>query len=64
MAPPGYHAVKRHLKVSETGIKYYVKAHLRKNRGVNYVLLPENILYLYWHGEHDNTRLGEGLWIC
>jgi len=59
MAPPGYHVVKRHLKVSETGIKYYVKAHLRKNRGVKYVLLPENILYLYWHGEHDNTRLGK-----
>lgn len=59
MAPPGYHVVKSHLKVSETGIKYYVKAHLRKNRGVKYVLLPENILYLYWHGEHDNTRLGK-----
>ena len=26
---------------------------------MNYVLLPENILYLYWHGEHDNTRLGK-----
>lgn len=31
MAPPSYHVVKKHLKVSETGIKYYVKAHLRKN---------------------------------
>jgi hypothetical protein len=32
MAPPGYHVVKKHLKVSVTGIKYYVKAHLRKNK--------------------------------
>jgi hypothetical protein len=61
MAPPGHHVVKKHLKVSVTGVKYYVKAHLRKNRGSKYILLPENILYLYWHGEHDSERLGRVL---
>jgi hypothetical protein len=58
MAPPGYHVVKRHAKVSENGIKYYVKAHTRKNRGKKVFLLPENLLYLYWHGDHDYPSLG------
>ncbi|HXH76003.1 MAG TPA: transglycosylase SLT domain-containing protein [Bacteriovoracaceae bacterium] len=58
MAPPGSHVVKRHLKVSSNGIKYYVKAHIRKNRGKKIVLLPENLLYLYWHGDHDYPALG------
>jgi hypothetical protein len=58
MAPPGFHVVKRHAKISENGIKYFVKAHLRKNRGKLAILLPENILYLYWHGDQDYPRLG------
>ena len=58
MAPPGFHVVKRHAKISENGIKYFVKAHLRKNRGKQAILLPENILYLYWHGDQDYPRLG------
>ncbi|MFZ4712168.1 MAG: lytic transglycosylase domain-containing protein [Bacteriovoracaceae bacterium] len=58
MAPPGSHIVKRHVKVTSEGIKYYVKAHLRKNRGKKVVLLPENILYLYWHGDQDCPRIG------
>ena len=51
MATPGSHVVKRHGKVSQNGIKYYVKAHTRKNRGKKAILLPENLLYLYWHGD-------------
>jgi hypothetical protein len=58
MAPPGSHIVKRHAKVTPEGIKYYVKAHIRKNRGEKIVLLPENILYLYWHGDQDFPRIG------
>lgn len=58
MAPPGSHVVKRHAKISENGIKYFVKAHIRKNRGKKSTLLPENLLYLYWHGEHDYSPLG------
>lgn len=51
MAPPGSHVVKKHARITEEGVKYYVKAHHRKNRGKKIVLLPENILYLYWHGD-------------
>ena len=47
MAPPGFHIVKRCAKVSKDGIKFFVRAHMRKNRGQKIVLLPENILYLY-----------------
>ena len=58
MAPPGYHTVERCAKVSKDGIKFFVKAHIRKNRGQKIVLLPENILYLYWHGDRDFPNLG------
>lgn len=58
MAPPGSHVVKRHAKISANGIKYYVKAHIRKNSGKKVVLLPENLLYLYWHGDHEYPSLG------
>jgi len=47
MAPPGFHVVKRHIIISENGIKYFVKAHLRKNRGKQAILLPENILIIF-----------------
>ena len=36
-----------------------MKAHLKKNKGTKYILLPKNILYLYWHDEYNNTRLGK-----
>lgn len=58
MAPPGSHVVKRQARISKNGIKYYVKAHVRKNRGKKIVLLPENLLYLFRHGDHDFPRLG------
>jgi hypothetical protein len=58
MAPPGSHVVKRHIKVSHKGVKYYVKAHIRKNRGKNEKLLPENLLYLYWYGDQDYPPIG------
>lgn len=59
MAPPGSHVVSRQAKISKNGIKYFVKAHIRKNRGKKIVLLPENILYLFWHAELDYPRLGK-----
>lgn len=52
MAPPGSHIVKRHARIAKDRITYFVKAHIRKNRGKKIVLLPENILYLYWQGAH------------
>jgi hypothetical protein len=59
MAPPAFHFVRKHAKITQNGVKYYVKAHLRKNRGNAAVLLPENILYLYWHGDLDFPKLGQ-----
>ncbi len=59
MAPPGHHVVERQAKISKNGIRYFVKAHRRKNRGKKIVLLPENILYLYWHGDHEYSHLGK-----
>lgn len=58
MAPPGFHVIKRHAKISKYGIKYFVKAHIRKNRGDKIVLLPENILFLFWHSDLDYPSLG------
>jgi hypothetical protein len=58
MAPPGSHIVKRHARITKDGITYFVKAHIRKNRGKKIVLLPENILYLYWHGDQEYPRIG------
>lgn len=58
MAPPGSHVVKRHARITKDGVTYFVKAHIRKNRDKKIVLLPENILYLYWHGDQDCPRIG------
>jgi hypothetical protein len=58
MAPPGFHVVKKHARITSEGIKFYVKAHLRKNRGKEAILLPENILYLFWHGDHNYPKIG------
>jgi hypothetical protein len=58
MAPPGPHVVKRHAKISSSEVKYYVKTHIRKNRGKKVILLPENLLYLFWNGDHDYPSLG------
>lgn len=59
MAPPGSHVVARQARFSKNGIKYFVKAHIRKNRGKKVVLLPENLLYLHWHGDHEYPALGK-----
>ena len=58
MAPPGSHVVSQQARISKNGIKYFVKAHIRKNRGKKIVLLPENLLYLFWHGDQDYPPLG------
>ena len=59
MAPPGSHVVKKQARISKNGVKYFVKAHIRKNRGKKVVLLPENLLYLYWHGDREYPNLGK-----
>lgn len=59
MALLGSHVVKKQARISKNGIKYFVKAHIRKNRGKKVVLLPENLLYLYWHGDREYQNLGK-----
>ena len=59
MAPPGSHVVKRHARITRLGITIYVKAHIRKNHGKKIILLPENILYLYWFSEPSFIRIGQ-----
>jgi hypothetical protein len=58
MTAPGYHVVKTHVRISSLGIKYTVKAHVRKNRRQIIKLLPENLLYLFWISDHDYPPLG------
>lgn len=58
MAPPGSHVVARQVRISPNGIKYFVKAHIRKNRGKKIVLLPENLLYLFWYGDQNYPPVG------
>lgn len=58
MAPPGHHIVERQIRISKNGLQYTIKAHRRKNRGKKIVLLPENILYLYWHGNTQFEKIG------
>ena len=58
MAPPGYHVVTRQARISRNGVRYFVKAHPRKNRGKKIVLLPENLLYLFWHGDLEYPTIG------
>ncbi len=53
MAPSGHHVVEKQARISKSGIKYFVKAHIRKNRGNKIVSLPENILYLFWHSDQE-----------
>ena len=57
MAPPGHHVVSRQARISKTGIKYYVKVHVRKNRGKKIVLLPENIPPGFWKLDPELVEL-------
>lgn len=59
MAPPGSHVVKGHMRISENGVKHFVKVHTRKNRGKKATLLPENLLFLFWHGDRDFSPIGQ-----
>ena len=58
MAPHGSHVVARQARISKNGIRYFVKAHVRRNRGKKIVLLPENRLYLFWHGDREYPTIG------
>lgn len=57
MCPPGYHVVRGHERVCESGTKTWVDAHVRKNRGRKTMYLSENILYLYWNNKNKYQML-------
>jgi hypothetical protein len=48
MCQVGYHLVKGHQRVCESGTKTWVDAHIRKNHGKRIVYLSENLLFVYW----------------
>lgn len=52
MCPPGFHVVKGHDRVCQSGTVTWVDAHVRKNRGkIKPGLLSENIHYLFWNSK-------------
>lgn len=58
MCPPGYHVVRGHARVCESGTTTWVDAHIRKNRGkIRPGLLKENIYYLFWNSNKSYDSL-------
>lgn len=49
MCDVGFHVVKGHYRVCQSGTKTWVDVHLRKNRGRKTMYLEENLLFLYWN---------------
>jgi len=57
MCPPGYHVVRGHERICQSGFKTWVDTHNAKNpQNKATILHEENLLYLYWHG--DLRRFG------
>jgi len=60
MCPPGYHVVRGHERICESGTVTWVDAHTRKNRGkVRPGLLKENIYFLFWSSKKKYPALSE-----
>ncbi len=60
MCPPGYHVVRGHERICESGTATWVDAHIRKNRGkIRPGLLKENIHYLFWNSKKKYPVLAE-----
>lgn len=51
MCPVGYHVVRGHWRICESGTRTWVDAHNRKNRGRKAMYLSENLLREYWHSK-------------
>jgi hypothetical protein len=60
MCPPGYHVVRGHERICESGAATWVDAHIRKNRGkIRPGLLKENIHFLFWDSRKKYSSLNE-----
>lgn len=58
MCAPGYHVVRGHTRVCESGTSTWVDAHVRKNHGkIRPGLLQENIWYLFWNNKKKYPAL-------
>lgn len=60
MCPPGYHVVRGHERICESGTTTWVDAHTRRNRGkIRPGLLRENIYFLFWNSKKKYSSLKE-----
>lgn len=58
MCPVGYHVVRGHQRICESGTKTWVDAHLRRNpKNKKSMYLIENLLYLYWNNKKTYKKL-------
>lgn len=59
ICPPGYHVVRGHQRVCQSGTKTWVDTHIRKNPKKKIkMLLQENLLYLlYWNSKKKYPKL-------
>ncbi len=57
MCDVGFHVVKGHYRVCQSGTKTWVDAHQRKNRGHKEMYLEENLLFIYWKNEKNYRPL-------
>ena len=51
MCKVGYHLVRGHQRVCESGTNTWVDTHIRKNRGKKTIYLSENLLFIYWNNK-------------
>ncbi len=52
ICPVGFHVVRRHRRVCQSGSKIWVEAHIAKNRAAaEKSILPENLKYSYWNAD-------------
>jgi len=57
MCDVGFHVVKGHYRVCQSGTKTWVDAHTRKNRGRRRIFLEENLLYIYWNNKKRYKKI-------
>ncbi len=58
----GFHVVKGHYRVCQSGTSTWVDTHFRKNRKHKEMYLEENLLFLYWNNKkrYQNINIIKG----
>ena len=57
ICPIGYHVVRGHYRICQSGTVTWVDAHIRRNRGKKTMYLYENLLHLYWNNKKKYPKL-------